>query len=471
MDETKKEVFDTKRIIKLIIGFLPLLLLFVDPPEGMDPKAWGLFPFYAGAILMVMLQPVGEATALLIFLGLYAVIKNGQAVSLSGFSLAMTWLVVGAYVIAQAFADTNLGRRISFWMIRIFGRTTLGLGYAAAFADFIIAPVTPSNAARTGGIIWPIFQQISVSLGSTPDKNPRGIGAYLSMIAYTSSWEVWTTAFIVPAGVVLLIAPYVMYKIYKPTITKVDNIRIAKEGLDAIGPMSGKEKLLLGLFVLAIIAVCKWVVPKVYDYFDNRRKVKESQGKVPASANMLVLAIIVCLAMSAFAEWIGLAAIIGAFLAGMLFADHAWEWDLEHKIDSITSFLLPFFFLNVGMQVNIFSLSNGSVALLAVVAIVLALISKYIGCGIGAKIGDRTIDRQSFNIIGVGMMPRGEVGIIIATIGLGIVVNGERAMSEELYTVVVLMSVITTIIAPPILAKLFRKKYHEEYTILPEDRI
>ena len=225
------------------------------------------------------------------------------------------------------------------------------------------------------------------------------------------------------------------------------------------------------VFVLAIIAVCKWVVPTVYDYFDNRRKVKESQGKVPASANMLVLAIIVCLAMSAFAEWIGLAAIIGAFLAGMLFADHAWEWDLEHKIDSITSFLLPFFFLNVGMQVNIFSLSNGSVALLAVVAIVLALISKYIGCGIGAKIGDRTIDRQSFNIIGVGMMPRGEVGIIIATIGLGIVVNGERAMSEELYTVVVLMSVITTIIAPPILAKLFRKKYHEEYTILPEDRI
>ena len=225
------------------------------------------------------------------------------------------------------------------------------------------------------------------------------------------------------------------------------------------------------VFVLAIIAVCKWVVPKVYDYFDNRRKVKESQGKVPASANMLVLAIIVCLAMSAFAEWIGLAAIIGAFLAGMLFADHAWEWDLEHKIDSITSFLLPFFFLNVGMQVNIFSLSNGSVALLVVVAIVLALISKYIGCGIGAKIGDRTIDRQSFNIIGVGMMPRGEVGIIIATIGLGIVVNGERAMSEELYTVVVLMSVITTIIAPPILAKLFRKKYHEEYTILPEDRI
>lgn len=141
----------------------------------MDPKAWGLFPFYAGAILMVMLRPVGEATALAIFLGLYAVIMRGHTVALSGFALTMTWLVVGAYIIAQAFRDTNLGKRISFWMIRIFGRSTLGLGYAAAFADFIIAPVTPSNAARTGGIIYPIFLSVAESLGSYPDKNPPGL--------------------------------------------------------------------------------------------------------------------------------------------------------------------------------------------------------------------------------------------------------------------------------------------------------
>lgn len=165
------------KLIKMLIGFLPLLLLFLDPPEGMDPKAWGLFPFYAGAILMVMLRPVGEATALAIFLGLYAVMMRGHTVALSGFALTMTWLVVGAYIIAQAFRDTNLGKRISFWMIRIFGRSTLGLGYAAAFADFIIAPVTPSNAARTGGIIYPIFLSVAESLGSYPDKNPRGLGA------------------------------------------------------------------------------------------------------------------------------------------------------------------------------------------------------------------------------------------------------------------------------------------------------
>ena len=64
------------------------------------------------------------------------------------------------------------------------------------------------------------------------------------------------------------------------------------------------------------------------------------------------------------------------------------------------------------------------------------------------------------------MSPRGEVGIIVASIGLA-----SGAMSQDLYAVVVLMSVITTIIAPPIISKLFRQKYHEEYKILPEDRI
>lgn len=228
-------------------------------------------------------------------------------------------------------------------------------------------------------------------------------------------------------------------------------------------------------FVFVIIAACKWVVPRIYDYFEARKKAKEAKGEVPASVNKLVLALIVCLAMSAFAEHIGLAAIIGAFLAGMLFADHAWEWGLEEKIDSISTFMLSFFFLNVGMHVNLSSMSDSSIIILTVATLVLALISKFIGCGLGAKIGDRSLNKQSLGIIGVGMMPRGEVGIIIASIGLMLTYKvGDvevRAMSEELYTVVVLMSVITTIVAPPILAKLFRRKYNEEYRILDEDTL
>ena len=79
------------------------------------------------------------------------------------------------------------------------------------------------------------------------------------------------------------------------------------------------------VFVVAIILVCKYITPKLYDYFQKRHDNAVNAGKVPRSANKLVLSIIVCLSMAAFAEFIGLAGIIGAFLAGMLFAEHAWE--------------------------------------------------------------------------------------------------------------------------------------------------
>ncbi|MBR4226286.1 MAG: cation:proton antiporter [Candidatus Methanomethylophilaceae archaeon] len=241
-------------------------------------------------------------------------------------------------------------------------------------------------------------------------------------------------------------------------------------GVAGSGDMSILDIIVIALqavlFVVAIILVCKYVIPRLYDYFQARHDAAVNAGKVPRSANKLVLAIIVCLAMSAFAEYIGLAGIIGAFLAGMLFAEHSWEWDLEHKVESITTFFISFFFLNVGLQVDVTTLTDTTVIMLAALIIVVALITKYIGCGFGAKIGDRDLDKQGMNIIGVGMMPRGEVGIIVASMGLA-----SGAMSSELYAVVVLMSVATTIIAPPILSKLFRKKYQEEYVILGEDRI
>lgn len=219
------------------------------------------------------------------------------------------------------------------------------------------------------------------------------------------------------------------------------------------------------VFVLAIIAVCKWVIPALYDRIAARRTVS-SDGRSRMSVNMLAVAIIVCLIMSAFAEVIGLAAIIGAFLAGMMFADHASEWGLEEKVDSITTFLLSFFFLNVGLQVDISAIGGTSVLVLAIVTIVLAVISKLIGCSLGAKFGDRSLDGQSMRIIGFGMAPRGEVGIIVASIGLGL---GAEVMSQELYAVVVLMSVVTTIIAPPLISKLFKAKYqNEEYRILED---
>ena len=221
------------------------------------------------------------------------------------------------------------------------------------------------------------------------------------------------------------------------------------------------------IFVVGILGASLWIVPKLYNYFEekNRERLVKT-GEAHSHINKLIMAIILCLGLSWFADMIGLAAIIGAFLGGMLLADYAWEWKLGEKIESITTLFISFFFLNVGMQVNISDLTEVSVLALAIVVILLAIITKYVGCSIGATVGDKNLDKGSRNIIGIGMIPRGEVGIIVASIGLA-----TGAITSELYATVVLMAVATTLIAPSVLARAFRKKYPPEYKITPDDMI
>lgn len=218
-------------------------------------------------------------------------------------------------------------------------------------------------------------------------------------------------------------------------------------------------------FVLLVLASAKWIVPKLFDYFQKRREEKIAKtGEAQSSVNKLVLALVVCLSFAWIADFIGLATIIGAFLGGMLLADHAWEWQLESKVESLMTFFLSFFFLNVGMQIDLAQCANASVIVLSLIIIVLAVISKYIGCSLGARIGDRSLDRNSRSIIGIGMIPRGEVGIVVASYGLA-----HNVLSVELYAVIIVMAVATTIIAPPMLSKAFRKKYPPEYKITADD--
>ncbi len=220
-------------------------------------------------------------------------------------------------------------------------------------------------------------------------------------------------------------------------------------------------------FVLAIIALAKWGVPRFHQWNEKRIAAYiEKHGKSPKGFNDFVIGIIVCLFLAGLAEYIGLAAIIGAFLAGMLFADKAWETGMEKKVDTLTTFLISFFFINVGMMVDVSGLSNATVIVSVIVVIILAVISKYIGCSLGAKIGEH-MDAKSCNIIGIGMVPRGEVGIIVASIGY----KSLHVLTAELYSIIVLMAVATTIIAPPILSKLFRSKYPEEFTVTADDKV
>jgi len=131
-----------------------------------------------------------------------------------------------------------------------------------------------------------------------------------------------------------------------------------------------------------------------------------------------------------------------------MFADYAPRWNLVPRVGSITSFLAPFFFFEIGSRFNARALT-GNLFTMAVVISLLAVISKLIGCGL-------PLLREGWPMVfrvGIGMMPRGEVALIVALVGLQ-----SRMLSQSAYGIIVLMTVVTTILAPPILRYLFRSK-------------
>lgn len=150
-----------------------------------------------------------------------------------------------------------------------------------------------------------------------------------------------------------------------------------------------------------------------------------------------VIVLIVVFGLSALASYIGLAAIIGAFFAGLIFSDTKDTYDLEQKFEPLNVLLVPFFFVVMGAKVDMKNFA--SVIPLAIVITVVAILGKVIGCSIGAASkGERTA-----MIVGAGMVPRGEVGIVVAMIGLNMGTIGPGT-----YSVIVLMSIATTLYAP-----------------------
>jgi len=162
----------------------------------------------------------------------------------------------------------------------------------------------------------------------------------------------------------------------------------------------------------------------------------------------LILALALCLGLSVAAEKIGLAAIIGAFFAGLAFADYAPEWNLRPRVNAINEFLAPYFFFVMGAQLNL-TIFSRPVALQALIISLLAIVSKVVGGGLPVLRQGRKMALR----VGVGMVPRGEVGLIVALIGLQM-----KLMSQPAYAYVLTMTAATTLIAPPWLRHLFREE-------------
>lgn len=274
---------------KLIRGLIVLLTgaaIWHSPiPIGLNPQAWHLFAIFTATILAFILQPlpIGALAFIAVtFTALSGTLKVSEA--LSGYSNGTIWLIVSAFLFAKGFIKTGLGKRIAYTLMRSLGDSTLKLGYAMVLSDLIIAPATPSNTARAGGVLFPVVRSLSSAFGSEPGHTSRRMGAYLMQTVFQGnavtsamfmtsmaanplivlltaktlnidiSWGLWALAAIVPGLISIVAVPYFLYKIFPPEITKTPEAKkIANKELAAMGPMSLPEKIVALVFLLALV--------------------------------------------------------------------------------------------------------------------------------------------------------------------------------------------------------------------------
>jgi len=150
--------------------------------------------------------------------------------------------------------------------------------------------------------------------------------------------------------------------------------------------------------------------------------------------------------MAALSEAIGLAGIVGAFFAGMMFAETEERWELSRQTRPLYEWLVPYFFVVTGMAVQPSLFRSPEVLVPGLILATIAIATKVVGCGLGAW----GMGWKRMVAIGVGMVPRGEVGLIIASTGLAMSVIGDAT-----YAMIILVVVLTTVTVPPVLAVVF----------------
>ena len=269
-------------LVAVVVYFLPV-------PDGVEPTGMRMLGIFLGTILALILQPLPTSSVALIGMAAAMLTKTESAAkALAGFSNTTVWLIVAAFFIAEGFLLTGLGRRIALLFVTRLGKSTLGLSYGMALTDLILAPATPSNTARCGGVVYPVVASLSKLENSNPEpeESRKRLGAFLTLTALqvntvTSamfltamagnpvaqeaakklgveiSWGRWALAAIVPGIVSLIAVPWVMSKIYPPTVTKTPEApQLARDQLREAGPMSRKEWIMAGTFVLLLILWC-----------------------------------------------------------------------------------------------------------------------------------------------------------------------------------------------------------------------
>tara|TARA_Y100000992_G_scaffold286964_1_gene239329 strand:+ start:362 stop:1765 length:1404 start_codon:yes stop_codon:yes gene_type:complete len=264
---------DNKNLKKLYPIIAGMVLWIIGPPSGLNENGYQIFVVFISVIISLLIRAVPMAISVLTGLSfsvLVGLISLKDA--LKGYSDSTTWLVVIAFLIAGVVIDTGLGRRISLLCIHALGKSIIGLGYALCAAELILGPLVPSNTARGGGILAPIVDSMSRTLGSTPNQSPDKAGQYLHLIGAHANlitaamfltgmaanpliskialdifqiefdWLNWALGSIVPGLVGLAGLPVLIKYLSPPTIKSIQPIREkVKDDIKAIGPWTLRE--------------------------------------------------------------------------------------------------------------------------------------------------------------------------------------------------------------------------------------
>jgi DASS family divalent anion:Na+ symporter len=257
------------------------VVYLIPKPDAVKPEGWRLTGIFIATIAGSIIQPIPGGALVLLAVTL-AALFGGLTLeqALAGYADKTVWLVMAAFFISRALINTGLARRIALFFVRLFGKSSLGVSYALALSDLVLAGVIPSNGARSGGVILPIVRSIAELYGSKPGATAALLGSFLMPAVYQSicitsamfytgqasnplaariaagfgyqvTWASWIQAAIVPGMISLLVVPWVVMKLNPPSVLHTPEASaFAARELRAMGPLKHGERILGVVFIL-----------------------------------------------------------------------------------------------------------------------------------------------------------------------------------------------------------------------------
>ena len=202
--------------------------------------------------------------------------------------------------------------------------------------------------------------------------------------------------------------------------------------------------LLDALYFVVIFFLFEWIAPKMMRLGEHLK----------VASSVTLMSIVLCLGMAWLAEQVGLSDVVGAFFAGVAIAQTPYKQEVDSNIEPIGyAVFIPMFFVSIGLNMTFKGFFDDLIFIVSLT--ILALITKWLGCGLGAKVLGMNYD--SMNIIGSGMFSRGEMALIIAQIGYE-----AHLLSSEYYSGVIFVIILTTLAAPFMLKAAIKRQMRNE---------